>query len=406
MVQVIQQNRRGMSWLRWYIVVMALILGLYLFAEYSRAPELDWRPTLSSHDKIPFGTWILFHEFGNLYDEKPREIREDLYSVVNNRLDSGLSYVMVEPALPSDKAAEKELLRFISGGNTVFLSTDELSNSLEDTLKLKLSATAPVLVGKDSLHVSLVNPRLDSTRRYTMVRNTIDGYFKTFDTARAEVLGMQDGGRPNFLRMRIGKGMLYLHAAPMMLTNFSLLEAGNRGYVEAVFSYLPMDATEILWDEYYKIGKGEPETPLRVILSRPYLRYAWFTSLFALLTFLVFAAKRRQRIIPVVEPPVNATLDFVGTVSRVYYNGKDHRGIALKRMTYWLDQVRTQYGMNTTTTDAAFAQVLASKSGAAAELVKALSDWCAALRGGMPVNDKELLTFSGLIDQFQKSTIS
>jgi len=116
--------------------------------------------------------------------------------------------------------------------------------------------------------------------------------------------------------------------------------------------------------------------------------------------------KMGQRIIPVVEPPVNATLDFVGTVSRVYYNGKDHRGIALKRMTYWLDQVRTQYGMNTTTTDAAFAQVLASKSGAAAELAKALSDWCAALRGGMPVNDKELLTFSGLIDQFQKSTIS
>jgi hypothetical protein len=53
-----------------------------------------------------------------------------------------------------------------------------------------------------------------------------------------------------------------------------------------------------------------------------------------------------------------------------------------------------------------FAQMLTLKSGADAELVKDLSRWCEGLREGRAINEKELLAFSRLIDQFQKSTIS
>jgi hypothetical protein len=142
------------------------------------------------------------------------------------------------------------------------------------------------------------------------------------------------------------------------------------------------------------------------MLADPNLRWAWYTALLTLLVFLAFAAKRRQRIIPVVVPPVNASLDFVDTIANVYFKGKDHRGIAHKRMSYWLDNVRQRYGMNTGKTDAEFARVLAAKSGVDADLTKDLADWCAAIRDGAGIGEKELLTFSGLIDQFQKSSIS
>jgi len=395
-----------MRWLRGYIVVMVFIIGLYVLAEYTRVPALDWRPTLSSHDKIPFGTWVLFHEMGGLFDEKPRESREELYEYLNEREDSGMAMVMIEPQFKPGKTVVKEMLRYVSLGNTVFLASDDLDKELTDTLKLKINTDILSPLDKDSTTLRFVNPQLDSAVRYKMLHNSVDAYFESFDTAHAVVLGVRSDGKADFIRMPVGSGMIFLHAAPLMFSNYSILEQGNRVYVENALAYLPMDATGILWDEYYKLGKGEPETPLRVILANRDLRWAWYTALLTLLLFLIFAAKRRQRIIPVVTTPVNASLDFVGTISNVYFKEKDHRGIAHKRMVYWLDSVRQRYGLNTGKTDAEFARVLSAKSGVDAALTKDLSDWCAAIRDGAGIGEKELLTFSGLIDQFQKSSIS
>lgn len=395
-----------MKWLRGYIVVMILVIGLYVLAEYTRVPPLNWRPTLSSHDKIPFGTWVLFHEMGNMFDEKPVESRAEFYELLNGREDSGAAIIMIEPSFKPGKTAVDELLRYVALGNTVFLSTADLQDELADTLKLKISEDILSPLEKDSASVMLVNPQLDSTARYTMVRNTVDAYFATFDTLHAEVLGKRSDGMVNFIRMPVGQGMIYLHTAPMMFSNYSILTKKNLPYVENALSYVPMDATELIWDEYYKLGKGAPDTPLRVMLGDPNLRLAWYTALATLVIFLLFAAKRRQRIIPEMAPPVNASLEFVGTIANVYARDKDHRGMAHKRMTYWLDTVRQRYGLNTGRTDAEFARVLSAKSGVDATLTRDLAEWCAAIRDGASVGEKELLTFSGLIDQFQKTSIS
>lgn len=395
-----------MRWLRGYIVAMLLVIGLYVLAEYTRVPELNWRPSLSSHDKIPFGTWVLFHEMGGLFDEKPKESREELYEMLNDREDSGTAIVLVEPRFKPGEAAVNELLRFVSLGNTIFLSTDELDDHLSDTLKLAINTDILSPLAKDSASVFLVNPQLDSTARYTMVRNTVDAYFEKFDTVHAEVLGKRSDGKVDFIRMPVGQGMIYLHTAPMMFTNYSILAQGNKNYVENALSYIPMDATELIWDEYYKLGKGAPNSPLRIIMSDANLRLAWYTALITLIMFLAFAAKRRQRIIPIVVPPVNASLDFVGTIANVYFKGKDHRGIAFKRMTYWLEGLRQRYGVNTNRLDADFAKVLSARSGVDDAITKDLAEWCAAIRDGASIGEKELLTFSGLIDEFQKSSIS
>ena len=385
---------------------MIFIIGLYIFAEYTRVPALDWRPTLSNHDKIPFGTWVLFHEMGGIFDEKPRESREELYEFLNDREDSGMAIVMIEPQFKPGKTAVKELLRFVARGNAVFLASDDLDKDLADTLKVKINGDILSPLEKDSTTLRFVNPQLDSTTRYRMLRNSVDAYFETFDTAHADVLGVRSDGKADFIRLPVGEGMIYLHVAPLMFTNYSILNQGNKSYVENALSYLPMDATEVVWDEYYKLGKGQPETPLRVLLGDRNLRWAWYTALLTLSMFLFFAAKRRQRIIPIVEPPVNASLDFVDTISNVYFKEKDHRGIAFKRMTYWLDSIRQRYALNTGKTDADFARVLAAKSGVDGELTKDLADWCVAIRDGAGIGEKELLTFSRLIDQFQKSSIS
>jgi hypothetical protein len=210
----------------------------------------------------------------------------------------------------------------------------------------------------------------------------------------------------NFLRIPFGQGVIFLHTAPMMFTNYSLLQFDNLHYVENALSYVPMEAYKVYWDEYYKIGAGESESPLRVFLTHRNLSWAWYTALATLVCFVLFSIKRRQRIIPIVAPPVNASLEFVGTIANVYFNEKDHYGMAVKRMGYWLDSIRQRYGLNTSRTDAEFIRLVAAKSGVDPAIVRDLAEWCSALRDGVQVGEKELLTFSSLIDEFQKTSIT
>ena len=49
-----------MTIFRWYLVGLLLLFGGYVALEYYRPQPLDWTPTLSSKDKIPYGTYVVF----------------------------------------------------------------------------------------------------------------------------------------------------------------------------------------------------------------------------------------------------------------------------------------------------------------------------------------------------------
>jgi hypothetical protein len=196
-----------------------------------------------------------------------------------------------------------------------------------------------------------------------------------------------------------------LHAAPMAFTNYFTLTENNSRYIEQALSYLPKNAKAVYWDEYYKIGRGGPSTPLRVILSKPPLKAAYFLALASIILFLIFQSKRKQRVIPILEKPRNATMDFVETVSRVYYNQLNHRNIALKKVTYLLDQVRTSYGLQTQLLDEAFEKRLSHKSGVSINVVKDLVSMIHRVRSNETILAPELMHFSQLIDEFNKSRV-
>jgi hypothetical protein len=174
--------------------------------------------------------------------------------------------------------------------------------------------------------------------------------------------------------------------------------------VEKALSYLPRPSEAVYWDEYYKIGRGGADTPLRVILTRPALRTAYFIALAGILLYIFFQTKRRQRIIPVMEQPRNASMDFVETVSRVYYNEGNHLHIAQKKLSYLLDHIRTRYGLQTQHLDGPFEERLSHKSGYPPDKVRVLVSVMIQLRQADQLTAAELMQFSRLIDDFHKQT--
>ena len=70
-----------MTTFRWYLLGIVLLFGGYVALEYYRPKPLDWSPTLSNKDKIPYGTYALFDGLPQLLGtDSVASVREPIYN--------------------------------------------------------------------------------------------------------------------------------------------------------------------------------------------------------------------------------------------------------------------------------------------------------------------------------------
>jgi hypothetical protein len=390
-----------MKWIWVYVTVLSLILAGYAYVEYHRPPRIDWSPSLSRFDRIPFGTWVLFHRLPDLFDTTPTPVRTTFFDHLRGHESFGEAFIVIARELRTGKADETEMLRYVAMGNTLFLAAETFSPTLADTLGFDTD-THDSFDPTDSVALRLVNPAFGARRLYPMLRGSVDTHLESFDTARTTVLGMTDKGMANFISIPVGKGRILLHTAPRAFSNIALLRGDGYRYAGKALSYLPGKPSGLYWDDYHSIGLGGPTTPLRVVLSRDALRHAYQAAITAVLLLLMFRSKRRQRVIPVVKPPANTTMEFVDTVTRLYIDRADHRDIALKKIAFLLDQVRSRFGIPTGILDDSFVQRLAARTGATQQEVRDLVRLMEAARSSTSLVEPELLNLSRTIDTFQQ----
>ena len=93
-------------------------------------------------------------------------------------------------------------------------------------------------------------------------------------------------------------------------------------------------------------------SPLRFFLGQPPLRTALYLALLVITLFLIFNARRRQRVIPVVEQPQNRSLEFVKLIGTLYYHNKDHSDIVRKKFAFFAEELRRLLMVDITDRDA------------------------------------------------------
>jgi len=391
------------KWLKWYIILIVGLLALYMLAEYNRPRIIDWSKTFSNRDKIPYGTFVLYKELSSLFSGiQATELREPVFDHVNNNENEDELYILINRSVETSKADEAELYKYIERGNTVFISSSDFSESFKKKFNIETNRYADYFDGKDSSNINLSNPALKASKDFSLEKNTLDAHFTEIDTAKASILGVNSYKNINFIRLKIGEGYLFLHTVPVAFTNYFLLKDNNAEYISKVFSYLPAKPSAIFWDEYYKLGRSGPRTPLRVLLTRPALKWAWYTALAGMIIFVIFHAKRRQRIIPVINPPSNDSKEFVETVSRVYLNQKHHKNIAEKKISFWLDFVRSRFNVNTQQLSDDFCVQLAHKSGTSREVIQHITNSILHVRSSYSISATDLITINQQIDHFYK----
>ena len=118
------------------------------------------------------------------------------------------------------------------------------------------------------------------------------------------------------------------------------------------------------------------------------------------LLFMIFNAKRRQRIIKIIKPLQNTTVAFVKTISNLYFETQDHKNLIDKKITYFLEKIRTDFNLDTSVLNDEFIQKLASKSGKKKEDIKKLIDFINWLRSKNEFFEENLVKLNRHIEAF------
>lgn len=354
--------------LKIYIVILVLILALVIAMDISKPKPINWEPTYGVNDKIPFGLYILNQELGKMTGQKvtkmeqsPYEYFESQYdydTLVNNYKVKG-TFLNISDYGNIDETSAQEILYFISHENTAFLSMKKFPETLLDSLKISMDADYKY---SDKIYNWLANPKFGS-KKYQIIEGIGNDYFTKFDTINTTVLGYQSGdsSRVNFIKVNYDGGEIYLHTQPAAFTNFHLLKDNHKEYAEKVLSYLPK--RDIHWLSGKSSGKNISNSQLGFIFKHPALKSAWLLFLIGMGVFMIFNAKRKQRIVPIIKPLPNTTVDFTKTIGNLYYQEGDHTTIIDKKIIYFLERIRNEYLMDTTKLDADFVKKLHQKSG-------------------------------------------
>ncbi|RVU01920.1 DUF4350 domain-containing protein [Mucilaginibacter limnophilus] len=387
-----------MKSLRIYLIIAVLLVVVYAVMQYNRPTPTNWSRTYFNTHKIPFGTYILYNQIKNIFPKaKVTPRRRPVYEVLVDSTYQNTAYVIIGNNIQPSEEDYEQLISYINAGNNVFIAADNFGSLIDKNLKTE--ANYVFWEDENVEFVSFVNPKLNNERQYFVDKGQIGGGFNKIDSTKAIILGENDKGEANFIKYKIGKGTLYLMPNPGMFTNYSLLKDNGRRYASIALSHLGKPK-QILWDEYYTQGLAAQESPMRVFLSSPYLRSAYYLALFSLLVYVLYGIKRRQRVIPVVEPLKNATLDFINVVGQVYYERRDNVDIAQKKIIYFLSSLRDKYWLKTGKMDNEFTETLAHKTGIDKAFSRELVNYINYIAHQQKVTDNELIELNRLMEKF------
>jgi hypothetical protein len=384
-----------------YILLLSASILLVILVEWLSPKPINWTSTYSQEDKNPFGSYILYDLLADIFPGSSiQTLNENLYELERTEELADGNYIFIADEFNIGEEDIDILLRQADKGNSIFIASHSFPQYLKDTL---LFETESLFFVTDSIGLNLVHPRIKSQKDYYFKRVDL---FYTFKPTSAkekkstyQILGNSSTGEPTFIRIAFGSGYFYLNTMPLAYTNYNMLYRQNASYIASSLSYLPVRAT--FWDEYYKKYRTQSQTPLRFIISQPPLKWALYLTLVSLALFIIFEAKRKQRIIPIVKPLNNTTLEFTETVGRLYFQNKDHKNIADKKITYFLDYLRTHYYVKTTEIDEELYNQLADKTGINKEEISRLFKQIQNIRSRKNITEAELLDLNRQIENFQ-----
>ena len=344
----------------WFFVVAFLVFVFLL--EWNAPSKFVWNPTFNHYDKQPFGCAV--------FDSLMKKSTPAGYVVTRKTFPQleregygkkPYAFLVMASSIGLTETDLQALDKLLKNGNKVFIATSYLNpDSLFPDLNVSMDGTgafSPLQVQAALKHQSILYDTLGWTQQVpyqekeyhvysAMTGSNVDIEGKvTCDTLLSgwvpkEYSDSTEGyWAPRVVSVKRGKGELFLSCEPLLMTNYGILDTQTNGLIFRLMSQfrgLPIIRTEAYGPE----TEFETDTPLRFWLQNEPLRWAVYLTLGGLLLFCIFYARRRQRVIPIVEEPANRSLEFVKLIGTLYHQKHINRDLLQKKYSYFAETLR------------------------------------------------------------------
>ena len=378
-----------------YIIVILLLFGLMYWLNKDAPIQYQWEPTFETNDKEPFGAYAFdkilegswteayYHNYYSLddiadvtveyledeneinnnensdedYDQAETQVNDYLNrNYDNTSISPEYSLLIIADDLDLDSTEVKFLLKYVEQGGTVILAANRLSYLLEDTLNITVKSSFYMNLldfNKKQTEEKVLFYAQDSIRdTLTLPQPLVKNYFEIPDTVNYTYydslyrISTVSDDKTISIRYAIGEGSLILIANPLIFTNYGILSDSINPYIWKHLAYLK--DKPLMRTEYYEAGSqgGKSQSEFRVILRERAFKWAYYTIIVGVLVFMIFTAKRKQKIIPVIKPPVNKMLDFVRSIAGLYLLKNNNADLILKKQVYLGEELKRKYGID------------------------------------------------------------
>lgn len=178
---------------------------------------------------------------------------------------------------------------------------------------------------------------------------------------------------PAAVSVPYGKGEVIFVSSPLLFTNYGMLEGNTFVYIFRLMSYLA-DLPVYRTEAYVKTDAMlvAEQSPFWEFIKRPPLRWALYLALLGVVLFMIFTARRRQRVIPIMSKPANRSLEFIQLIGTLYYQRKDHVDLVRKKFKLFAEELRKTAGVDISdvNTDDSEYLLLAEKTGMNSDRLK------------------------------------
>ncbi len=417
-----------------FLFAMLVLFVLFCLLQVNLPKKFVWSPTFSHVDKQPFGCFVFdsvltqslpngYHVTKKTFFQLDQEHAKEKISVLMVVDQHNLKQLDVKYLCNIARRGGKVMVvassSFDDGRNADTVVVDELERTfkvrIEDGLYFSLRGILSGLKAHDNDMYDTIywNNRetMYAAQSYRMFYNMVGGTlfvdsvpkvkrlaytlsaagydykldslyvgdFTRFDTIvdekerieRIDTFAIKKV--PTAVSVPYGKGEVIFVSSPLLFTNYGMLEGNTSVYIFRLMSYLA-DLPVYRTEAYVKTDAMlvAEQSPFREFIKRPPLRWALYLALLGVVLFMIFTARRRQRVIPIMSKPANRSLEFIQLIGTLYYQRKDHVDLVRKKFKLFAEELRKTAGVDISdvNTDDREYLLLAEKTGMNSDRLK------------------------------------
>lgn len=410
----------------WVFGLLAVVvIPLFYFFTRDSEQTYSWNTHYHWESNEPYGLSLFKELLDDAYPGKTVMMDKSL-TKYQDSLNKSLNYLYAGRYYAPDSTEISELLTAVKSGMAAFLFAENFTKPLLDSL----FKTHEVFYACNSLNkvvqssektfvkINLVNNPLNQPLQlnyrvydYNSPVNwrVINEEALTCQTIHEiERFGTLDS-HTNAIQVQVGKGFVLLHTTPLQFTNYHLRNERDFVYAKRAMAVcldgpLIIEPFKNLGNSPNGVTSPKPDltqnNPIRFLFQVPALRTAWLIMILSILGYILFAVKRRQKRVEIIQRPDNYSLSFSKTVSRLFLKNQDHHKIGSLKIVHFHQFVQHRYGIAAGLKDEEFYRRVRLNSGVSEKLIQKIRGFDKLVHANSSLSSAALMELINHVNTF------